>query len=180
MRQRVVAGMALTVPLAVALLAGCTSTVAGTAQPDPERVTVAPPASTDPCSLLTSDEAAQLKLQTPGVPQPEDKASRIPQGCNFKAAGNPDSELDGSLTIFYSTDLNVREYFSSAPVGQEMYGGVTWDHYPSFIGDSLCDLAVSVSDLSFIDLSSQNFTDGSKACDTARAAAAVVAKRIPR
>lgn len=174
MRKRVVAGMVLAL-----LAAGCTSTVGGTAQPDPERVTVAPQASTDPCSLLTSDEAVQLGLKAPGVPQPEDKAARIPQGCNW-SADNADSELDNSLTIFYSTDLNVREYFSNAPVGQEQYGGVTWDRYPGILGDSLCDLAVTVSELSFIDLQSENFSDGSKSCDTARAAAAVVASRIPR
>lgn len=170
----------VTAPLiSLALISACTSTIGGAAQPDPARVTVAPRASTDPCALLTSDEAAELGLKVPGVPREAEPASRIPQSCNWSST-NPDSELDGSLEVFFSTDLNVREYYSQAPDGQEQFGGVTWDHYPSVIGDSMCDYAVTLSDLSFVTVSSENFDDPAKACDTARAAAPVVAKRLPR
>ncbi|TVT06658.1 DUF3558 domain-containing protein [Amycolatopsis bartoniae] len=170
----------VTVPLiSLALTSACTSTIGGTAQPDPARVTVTPQASTDPCSLLTSDEAEELGLQVPGVPREAEPASRIPPSCNWSST-NPDSELDGSLQVFLSTDLNVREYYSSAPDGQEEFGGVTWDHYPSVIGDSMCDYAVTLAQLSFVTVSSQNFGDTTKACDTARAAAPLVAKHLPR
>lgn len=173
MRRRVAA------TLAAALLAGgCTSSVTGTAQPDPQRVTVAPTASTDACSLLTSDEAVQLGLTAPGRPKPADLGARVPASCEWTSA-DPDSALDGSLQIFYSTDLNVREYFSDPPTSQEELGGVTWDNYPSVLADSLCNLAVTVSDLSFIALTSQNFGESGKSCDTARKAALLVAKRIP-
>ena len=172
--------MRVTAPLiSLALVSACTSAVGGTAQPDPARVTVAPQASTDPCSLLTNDEAEELGLQVPGVPRAAEPASRIPQSCDW-ASTNPDSQLDGSLQVFFSTDLNVREYYSHAPDRQEDFGGVTWDHYPSVIGDSMCDYAVTLAELSFVTVSSQNFSDTTRSCDTARAAAPVVAKRLPR
>ncbi|WP_235022496.1 DUF3558 family protein [Amycolatopsis alkalitolerans] len=160
------------------LAGGCTSSVSGVPQPDPRRVTVTPAFSTDPCSLLTSDEAVQLGLRVPGTPKPEDKGALVPPSCEWRSS-NPVSDLDGSLQIFYATDLNVREYFSSAPSGQERLGGVTWDDYPSVLGDSMCNLAVTLSDLAFIALTSQNFVDGTKSCDAVRKAAPVVAKRIP-
>lgn len=164
--------------VALALLAGgCTSAVTGTAQPDPQRVTVTPAASTDPCSLLTSDEAVQVGLIAPGKPKPADLGARVPASCEW-ASADPDSDLDGSLQIFYSTDLNVREYFSDAPTGQEQLGGVTWDNYPSVLGDSMCNLAVSLSDLSFVALTSQNFAENAKSCDTARKAAPAVAANL--
>lgn len=173
MRGRLVASMA------VALLAtGCTSAVQGTPQPDPHRVTVAPKASTDPCSLLTSDEAVRIGLKAPGTPKPEDKAALVPPSCEWNSA-NPDSEQDGSLQVYYATDLNVREYFSDAATGQEQLGGVTWDNYPSVLGNSLCNLAVTLTDRSFIALTSPNFGDPAHSCDTAREAAPLVARRIP-
>ncbi|GAB2980600.1 DUF3558 domain-containing protein [Amycolatopsis acidiphila] len=167
------------VSIAVALLvSGCTNAVPGTAQPDPRRVTVAPRASTDPCSLLTSDEAVQLGLAAPGMPQPEDKTALVPPSCEWNST-DPESEQDNSLQVYYATDLNVREYFSDAPTAQEQLGGVTWDNYPSVLGASLCNLAVTLSDRSFIALTSPNFGDPTHSCDTARKAAPLVAKRIP-
>ncbi|WP_236790142.1 DUF3558 family protein [Amycolatopsis sp. GM8] len=168
----------LLVVAAALLVAGCTSAVTGMPQPDPRRVTVAPTASTDPCSLLTSDEAVQLGLQAPGTPRPEDKSARVPPSCEWRST-NPISEFDDELQISYATDLNVREYFSDAPTAQEQLGGLTWDNYPGVFGDSMCNLAVTLSDRSFIALASQNMTDEAKACDTARKAAPIVAKRIP-
>lgn len=169
----------LPVALTVALLAaGCTSTLSGTAQPDPHRVTVAPKPSTDPCSLLTSDEAVQIGLIAPGRPKPEDKAALVPPSCEWNAA-DPESEQDDSLQVYYATDLNVREYFANAPTSQEMLGGRTWDNYPGALGESLCNLAVTLSDRSFIALTSPNFGDPGHACDTARKAAVLVANRIP-
>lgn len=168
----------MVVVLAALLVTGCSTAVTGTPQPDPRRVTVAPTASTDPCSLLTSDEATRLGLQAPGSPKPGDKRALIPPSCEWRSS-NPDSDLDDSLQIFYATDLNVREYYSAAPTSQEQYGGVTWDNYPGVFGDSMCNLAVTLSDRSFIALFSQNFGDTSKACDTARKAAPIVAKRVP-
>jgi hypothetical protein len=165
--------------MAAALLAaGCTSAVPGTAQPDPHRVTVAPKASSDPCSLLTSDAAVQLGLIAPGTPKPEDRVALVPPGCAWKSA-NPESGQDNSLEVYYATDLNVREYFSDAPTSREQLGGVAWDNYPSVLGASLCNLAVTLSDRSFVALTSPNFGDPAHSCDTARKAAPLVAKRIP-
>lgn len=171
--------VAVTMLVVGGVATGCTSTVAGLAQPEPGRVTVAPAASTDPCSLLTTDEAEQLGLVGPGVPKVAQPNIRVPAGCEWMST-NPDSSLDNSLEIFYSTDLATGEYFSSQSTGQEQLGGIDWDNYPSALGDTMCNLAVTLSQLSFVAVTSQNFTDSTKACDTARKAAPLVATRLPR
>lgn len=166
--------------LAVAgVLGGCTYTVTGTAQPVAGRVTVAPQASTDPCSLLTNDEAAQLGLQGPGTPNPAQPQYRTPPSCTWSSA-NPDASYDGSLQAFYSKDMPIAEYYSTSSTGQEQLGGVTWTKYPSAIGDFMCDLAVALSANSFVALSSQNLADTSHACDIAEKAAPVVAQHLPK
>ncbi|HVV13574.1 DUF3558 family protein [Amycolatopsis sp.] len=173
-------GGAVAAVLVVAgLVTGCTTTVTGSAQPVPGRVTVAPADSTDPCALLTTDEAAQLGLAGPGTPKPADRSARVPASCEWRSP-DPDASLDDSVQLFYSTDLNIGEYFSQQATAQEQFGGVSWGNYPSLLGDVMCNLAVSLSDTSFVAISSQNFTEPTKACDYARKAAPIVATHLPR
>jgi hypothetical protein len=161
------------------LVSGCTTTIPGTAQPVPGRIAVAPTTSTDPCSLLTDDEAAQLGLRGPGTPKAAEPQYRTPPSCTWSSS-NPDASYDGSLQVFSSTDIPIGSYYSTQPDGQEQLGGVTWQVYPSAIGDFICDLAVQLSPTSFVALSSQDLADTSKACAIAEKAAPVVAKHLPR
>lgn len=158
------------VPLAVgALLSGCTAAVAGTPLPA---------ASTDPCSLLTNAEAASLGLQGPGTPQPAQPQFHTPPSCTWSPA-DPDAVYGGSLQAFSSADLPIGGYYSTAPTGVERLGGFDWNRYSSPVGDFICDLAVRLSDTSFVALSSQNLADTSKACEVAEKAAPVVAGHLP-
>ncbi|KAA9166842.1 DUF3558 domain-containing protein [Amycolatopsis acidicola] len=166
--------------LAVAVLAtGCTAELSGSAQPEPGRVTVTPAASTDPCAMLTTDEAGQLGLAGPGTPIAAQPSSRVPASCEWRSP-DPEASLDDSVQVYYSTDLNIGEYFSQQPTGQEEFGGVSWGNYPSILGKVMCNLAVSLSDTSFVAITGQNFADPAKACDYARKAAPIVATHLPR
>ena len=167
-------GRLLAVTALVAVAAGCTVRVGGTAQPG--RVTVAPAPVTDPCGLMTIDEATALGFGT-GTPDPGRRQSRIPPSCTWKPA-EPDASLDDSVQVFYSTDLPVGEYYSNPPEGQAEMGGVTWEKYPSFFPDSMCDFAFVLSDTSFVAVTGQNFDDSTKTCDVARKVAPVVAGHL--
>lgn len=158
------------VPLAVgALLSGCTAAVAGTPLPA---------ALTDPCSLLTDGEAASLGLQGPGTPEPAQPRFHTPPSCTWSSA-NPDAVYGGSLRAFSSTNVPLSGSYSTAPTGVERLGGVDWNRYRSPVGDFICDLAVPLSDTSFVALSSQNLGDTGKACEIAEKAAPVVAAHLP-
>ena len=167
---------AVTVLVVAGLAAGCTTQISGT--PQAGRVTVAPAASTEPCALMTIDEATALGFGT-GVPDPGQPQSRIPPNCTWKSTA-PDASLDDSVQVFYSTNLNIREYYSSAPEGEEQMGGVTWQRYPSVFPDSMCDFAISLSDTSFVGLAGENFDDSAKTCDVVRKVAPIVARHLPR
>jgi uncharacterized protein DUF3558 len=175
----VVKGRYIVLLVAAGLASACTATVAGTAQPAPGGATAPPRASTDPCSLLTNDEAAQLGLKGPGAPKAAQPRFRTPPSCTWLSA-NPDASYDDSLEAYYSTDIPIDSYYSGPPTKQEQLGGVTWSVYPSAIGDFMCDLAVKLSGTSFVALSSQNLADTSKACEIAEKAAPVVAKQLPK
>ncbi|NKQ53476.1 DUF3558 family protein [Amycolatopsis sp. K13G38] len=167
---------AVAVLAAAGVVTGCTTKIAGT--PQPGRVTVAPAASTDACSLMTADEAAGLGFAT-GVPEAAKPESRVPPGCLWKSS-DPQASQDDAVEVFYSTDLAIGEYFSTQPTGEEPIGGVTWQNYPSAIGDSFCNLALPLSATSFIAISGSNFTDPGKACDVVRKVAPVIATHVPR
>ncbi|GLY64031.1 DUF3558 family protein [Amycolatopsis taiwanensis] len=157
------------VPLVALLLGGCTVAVTGT----PLSAT-----STDPCSLLTDTEAASLGLRGPGNPNPAQPQLATPPSCTWSSA-NPDATYDGTLQAFYSTDISIEKHYLTAPAGVERLGGVAWNRYLSPVGDFICDLAVKISDTSFVALSSQSLANPAKACDLAEQAAPVVAGHLP-
>ncbi|HVW40455.1 MAG TPA: DUF3558 family protein [Amycolatopsis sp.] len=167
---------AVAVLVLAGLTASCTTQISGT--PLPGRVTVAPAPSTDPCALMTVDEAAELGFGR-GQPDPGKPESRIPPSCTWKSA-DPDASLDDSIQVFYATKLNIGEYYSHPPEGQEQMGGITWQKYPSFFPDEMCDFAIVLSDTSFVAVAGQNFADSTKTCDVARKVAPVVARHLPR
>jgi len=172
----VVRGLLTVAAAVLAAVTGCTTVVAGT--PQPGRVTVTPAASTDPCSLMTADEAAQLGFAT-GEPQEAKPQSLIPPGCRWKPV-DPDASSEDEVDVFYATDLAIGEYFSAQPAGEETIGGVTWQNYPSAMGDVICNFAVPLAPLSFIAISGTNFTEPAKACDVVRKVAPVIATHVPR
>lgn len=159
------------VPLALcaALLSGCTVAVSGVALPA---------ASTDPCSLLTDAEAASLGLQGPGTPQPAQPQFHTPPSCTWSPS-NPDAVYSGSLQAFSSADLPISAYYTTAPAGVERFGGIDWTRYPSPVADFICNLAVPLSDSSFVALSSQDLADADRACDLAKDAAPLVGAHLP-
>ncbi|AIJ20310.1 MULTISPECIES: DUF3558 family protein [Amycolatopsis] len=173
MRWRIAAVVA-----AAGLVSACTTTVSGTPQPAPGRITVAPVSSTDPCTLLTTDEAAELGLG-PGTPKPAQPSYRVPPGCEWRSL-DPDASLDDSLQAYYGTDQTMEEYFAAQPLGEKQIGGITWQHYSSIMGDWLCNLAVKLGEMEFVVLSGQNLLDPSKSCVVAERAAPIVAAHLPQ
>lgn len=164
--------------LAAAGVAGaCTTTVDGTPQPVPGRVTVAPAASTDPCTLLTTGEAADLGLG-PGTPIPAEPRQQVPPGCDWRAA-DPEADLDDSLQAYYGTEQTMAEYFAMQPVGEKQLGGRTWQHYSSVMGDWLCNLAIELGPTEFVVVAGQNLGDPAQSCVVAERAAPVVARHLP-
>lgn len=162
--------------LVVALLVtGCTASVSGMPWPAFGRAT----AGADPCSLLTDAEAAQLGLQTPGRPKPAAPQYRTPPSCLWSPA-NPDAAYEGSLQAFYATNQAIDQYYTTKSTVRLQLGGVVWDRYPSAVGDFICDLAVRLSDSSFVALSSQDLANTTKACAIAQSAAPMVARHLPK
>lgn len=166
-----------TVVVVAGLVSACTTTVSGTPQPAPGRVTVAPAASTDPCTLLTTDEAAELGLG-PGTPIPAQPKQRVPPGCDWRPL-DPEASLDDSLQAYYGTDQTMEEYFAAQPVGEKQLGGITWQHYSSIMGDWLCNLAVKLGETEFVVVAGQNLGDETKSCAVAERAAPIVARHLP-
>nr|WP_208407075.1 DUF3558 family protein [Amycolatopsis granulosa] len=160
------------------MVSACTATVGGTPQPAPGRVTVTPAASTDPCTLLTIDEAASLGLGA-GTPIPANPKQRVPAGCDWRPL-DPDASLDDSLQAYYGTGQTMEEYFATQPAGEEHLGGITWQRYSSVMGDWLCNLAVKLGEQEFVVVTGQNLLDESKSCVVAERAAPVVAGHLPQ
>lgn len=161
--------------LAAALLVtGCTVPVSGTPSPAAGRSW-----AVNPCSLLTDAEATQLGLQTPGTPKPAAPQYRTPPSCLW-APASPDAAYEGSLQAFYATDQAIDRYYTTKSTVRVQLGGLVWDRYPSTVGDFICDLAVRLSNSSFVALSSQDLADTAKACSVAQAAAPVVARHLPK
>ncbi|GAB3575786.1 hypothetical protein GCM10027445_38770 [Amycolatopsis endophytica] len=172
MRWRIAAVVA-----AAGLVSACTATVTGTPQPAPGRVTVAPVSSTDPCTLLTTDEAADLGLG-PGTPMPAQPKQRVPPGCDFRPT-DPEADLDDSVQLFYGTDQTMAEYFAAQPVGEKELGGVTWQVYSSIMGDWLCNLGTELGETEFVVISGQNLMEPEKSCVVAERVAPTVATHLP-
>ncbi|WP_216212871.1 DUF3558 family protein [Amycolatopsis aidingensis] len=166
---------------AAALLTSCAGTVTGTAQPVP--VTEAPgstqPQGPDPCALLTPADANKLGL----APEPEftegNKDQLVPPFCQWKPA-DPDAAFD-PLGVGLSEDLAIEEYFASkAPAEVLEFGGLRWGRYESTFGPSICNLAVKLDDFAFVVITGGNSGTPEQACELPKAAAPLVASRLPR
>ncbi len=156
-------------------LAGCATTVSGTAAPVPGQGPVA--AKADACSLISPEHADALGLKLPGDPQKEDKARRLPPSCHFAAATDEGESVD----VSWSTDMPLSDYMNGAIPG-ETYGiaGFTWTRYATIMGKSMCSLSAELGEKSFIELlTASKGLDEAKACDLARAVAPAVASHLP-
>ncbi|MEU6641351.1 DUF3558 family protein [Saccharomonospora sp. NPDC046836] len=166
---------------ACVLLSACSSTLGGTAQPQP-----APPvqssanrvAAGEPCALLSPEQASGLGLVAEGEFVPGERARLMPPSCQW-AQSDPASELD-SLTAGLETTFSLATYMDGAePLETLEYGGRTWGHYPDpLTGGSVCMLAIELSETSFIVLTASDFSDPERACDVAKAAAPQVTANL--
>ncbi|RZQ62075.1 DUF3558 family protein [Amycolatopsis suaedae] len=162
------------VALAVAVLAGCTSTVAGSARPGAGPVPVS-----DPCALLTADQAAFLELVHPGQLRPGDIERQVPPSCYWEA--HEDSATDASFSTAAALDLPMEAYYGGkGPIGHVQFGGLTWEkHADPLTGGGVCSYAIKLSETSFVEIGSSNFSEETKACQKADEAAPFVASHLP-
>ncbi|NIH83097.1 DUF3558 family protein [Amycolatopsis viridis] len=172
MRWRIAVAVA-----AAGLVSACTTAVSGTPQPAPGRVTVTPAPSTDPCTLLTIDEAASLGLGA-GTSIPVDPKLGLPASCDWLPPG-PDGNRDDSLQAYFHTGQSIEEYFAMEPAGEEHLGGITWQRYSYSMGYWMCELAAKFGEHEFVVIASRNWSDESKACVVADRAAPSVAGHLP-
>ncbi|MEC3982817.1 DUF3558 family protein [Amycolatopsis sp. H20-H5] len=158
------------------LLSGCTTLVAGSPKPVPGQGPVITAAN--PCGLLTPEHAKALGLQVPGKLAPAIKEQLAPAFCTWSPS-DPDSGLE-SVMAGQSDDLSPGEYTLGA-VAKETFqlGGLSWSRYPSILGEKYCEILVKLGPKSFVDLSSENRKDPSKACDQAKAVAPAIASHLP-
>ncbi|WP_165436350.1 DUF3558 family protein [Amycolatopsis suaedae] len=164
----------MTAVAAALVLAGCTSTVAGSARPG-----AAPAAPVlDPCALLTPEQATFLELQPQGRLTPGKEDRRLPPSCRFSPAEANDDR--SGVDIVASLSMSAATYHAGAAhIEQVQLGGLTWNRYPSAFGDGFCNYAVVLSEQSFVEVTTTNFGDKSKACDLAKRAAPLVASHLP-
>ncbi|RZQ62078.1 DUF3558 family protein [Amycolatopsis suaedae] len=159
---------------AVLAVGGCTTTVAGSAQPGAE-----PPAQQvlDPCAMLTPEQATALGLEPTGVLTPGDTERLVPPSCRWGPA--EDSEWD-AVTVAASLDIPLASYHDGQqPVGEVQFGGLKWSKYPSTFGDGFCNYGTALSERSFVEISVLNASDGKKACEQADRAGPFVASHLP-
>ncbi len=173
-------GRVLAVLGSALLLAGCATTVSGTASP------ASPPSSGqrnvaagEPCELLTPEQATALDYEergefTPGRPQ-----QLVPPVCTWRPAYS-DQGMD-LLDVYFSVDIPLTDYVNGAePDWEKDFGGLTWAHYPDPIGgEAMCSIATELSPSSFVLIASSDFIDESKSCEQAEAAAPYVASNLP-
>lgn len=171
---------ALVLLAAGVLLSSCATTVGGTAQP-----LANPPTSDDkaaagePCSLLTPEESTALGLVEEGQFTPGEPSQLLPPSCTW-AQADPMSDLD-SLTAGFETAVPLVDYVDGVEPQRTLeIGGLEWGHYPDpLTGGSVCLLATELSETSFVVLSTSDFSDESKACAVAEAAAPYVSAHLP-
>ncbi|SFQ45131.1 Protein of unknown function [Amycolatopsis arida] len=161
----------------VAVLAGCASTVPGTAVLPPKARPVEQAPRNDPCQLLTPAEAKGLGLAEQGTFSPGNEAQLIPPMCQWRPA-DPEADFD-PVDVGISEDIAIEEYFASKPpVEQLELGGTSWGRYESVFGPTICNLAVKRGRLAFVVIAGGNTSDPTKACDVPKAVAPLVAARL--
>ncbi|GAA1953167.1 DUF3558 family protein [Amycolatopsis minnesotensis] len=158
---------------------GCTSSVTGSpAGPDSKTATGAG----DPCGLLTPEQAAGLGLVPQGKPEQGDPQRTLPPYCRW----NPDEpdprkvNIYDGLAVMYSTTVPVDRFHpGEPPIGQLRSGGLAWARYETIVGPNRCSLAVKLGGASFVEVTSEDYTDQAKSCDRAKLALPQVAAHLP-
>ncbi|SDZ41197.1 Protein of unknown function [Amycolatopsis xylanica] len=154
------------------LLAACTTTVVGSAKPKPGQGPIEQ--VTDPCSLLTAEQAKAVGVSPQGKFTKADKARKLPPSCDFKG---PNGTSDG-VTVTWSVDITVDQYYNGAQVAEELqFGGLKWTHYKNPFGDAFCSL-MTRTEGGFVELLGTNLTAPEKSCDVAKAAAPLVSSHL--
>jgi hypothetical protein len=160
------------------VLAACTSSVVGSAQPAPGQGPVAPAKSAaDPCTLLTPDQLNSLGLAPKAASDPAEPDNYVPASCHWY----PTDDSQSPLYVRWSDGISLDDYLSGGvPAEKFDLGGLSWTRYPSLIGKSSCEIYVTLSPESFVGISSENDEDSTKACDLSKAAAPLVASHLPK
>jgi hypothetical protein len=166
--------------LVMALLAGCTTTVTGTAAPGSPASGVEPGTSSgEPCDLLTPEQATALDYEEEGAFTPGTPEQLMPAFCTWSPLY--DDVGRDSLDVYFSVDIPLVDYMDGVgPEWEEQIGGLTWARYPlSLGGDSLCALVTELSQSSFVLIMTSNILDEEAACDQAVEAAPFVSSNLP-
>lgn len=159
-----------------ALTSACATTVSGNAMwPEgAEPVSSLP----QPCDLIPKEWLPALELAG-GTPQPGSPENLRPPGCRF----GPDDDMitSGGVSVYAATDLPPKQYAPDLESKQEVtLGGLRWKISTGAGGlGGDCGLIAVVSETSFVQVGSANYTEEDKACDKAKEVAPVVAGQLP-
>ncbi|MBN6035387.1 DUF3558 family protein [Amycolatopsis sp. 195334CR] len=149
----------------------------GAPAPPPPPKQESPLAGQDPCATLTTQEAEQIGLLASSVkPFPAGETS---DGCQWSPADESGGRED--ITVTFENDQSVEESAAGEkPDAEEELGGRRWNVYdkPAEI-NGMCRVATATSETSHVAIMSSNFADESKSCELAKAAAPLVAAKLP-
>ncbi|MGA6165921.1 DUF3558 family protein [Amycolatopsis magusensis] len=162
--------------LAVPFLAG--KLPGGAPAPPPPPKQESPLAGQDPCTALTAPEAEQIGLL--GSSAKPFELGESGKGCEWSPADESGGLED--ITVTFQNDESIEDAaLGEKPDAEEDLGGRRWLIYdkPADI-DGMCRVASATSEKSHVSISSSNFVDAAKTCELAKAAAPLVAAKLPR
>lgn len=149
----------------------------GAPAPPPPPKQQSPLTGQDPCATLTSQEAEQIGLLASSVKPYQ--AGDTGQGCQWSPADESGGLED--ITVTFEHDQSVEESAPGEnPDAEEELGGRRWKIFdkPADIG-GMCRVVTATSETSHVAIMSSNFAAEDKACDLAKAAAPLVAPKLP-
>ncbi|PXY31831.1 DUF3558 family protein [Prauserella muralis] len=153
----------------------------GEPAPEPTTSSAPPPsplASVDPCTLLTPQQAGQLRLSR--SPEPLDGLPEYdqPGGCQWQ---DTDGDAGGKALDLYAGDYPAEEWpLTDGPSEDVRAGERTWKLFddPDDTGVT-CQATLRYSENASVLLRSGHLDDPAKACATVRAAIPMVTGNLP-
>ncbi|AXB45909.1 DUF3558 family protein [Amycolatopsis albispora] len=149
----------------------------GAPAPPPPAKQQSPLIGQDPCATLTTEEAEQIGLRASSVkPFPAGETS---DGCQWSPADESGGREDITVTFEYEESI-ADSAPGEKPDAEEDLGGRRWQIFdkPADI-DGMCRVVTAVSESSHVAVMSSNFVAADKTCELAKAAAPLVAPKLP-
>lgn len=150
----------------------------GAPAPPPPPKQQSPLTGQDPCATLTAQEAEQIGLLASSMkPFPIGDTG---SGCEWSPADESGGRED--ITVTFQHEESIEDSApGEEPDAEEELGGRRWKIYdkPADI-DGMCRVVTATSEKSHVAITSSNFVAADKTCELAKAAAPLVAPKLPR